>query len=54
MKILSNAAKSCAPSIESLLPHEKFLHGNILPLNPRINSPPKPKKSPWKRLYTSQ
>ena len=42
---LNNARKSCAPSIESLFPHEKFLHGKILPRNPSpLNSPSKPKK----------
>ena len=29
------------PAIEILFPHEKFLHGNILPRNPLpLNSPP--------------
>ena len=40
---LKNARKSCAPFIGSLFPHEKFLHGKILPLNPPLNSPPNQK-----------
>ena len=29
----SHARKPCAPLIEILFPHDKFLHGNILPRN---------------------
>ena len=50
-----NARKSCAPFIEILFPHGKFLHGKILTRNPNpLNFPPQPEKSPQKRRYSSQ
>ena len=52
---LNNARKSCALFMEILFPHEKFLHGKILPRNPLppTHPPPRGKKSPRKRLYNN-
>ena len=52
---LNNARKSCTPFMEILFPHDKFLHGKILPRNPLspIHPHPNVKESPWKHLYTS-
>ena len=38
--------------MEVVIPHDKFLDGKILPRNALL--PFNTKKSPWKRLYTSQ
>ena len=54
MLFFNDARKSCAPFTKILFPHEKLLHGKILPGNllPAIH-PLNTKMSPWKRLYTS-
>ena len=38
----NNAIKSCAPFIEFLFSHEKFLQGKILPRSPLPSPPPPP------------